>query len=115
MINWDQVKQLEEDIGTENFGDVIVMFIDEVDEAIDNLRPSPTLEGEAMSSTMHFLRGSAANLGFKAFSECCAEGEKLAENGASGDVDLVTVVRLYDESKQNFLAEISNHTSYVPN
>ena len=114
MINWDQVKQLEEDIGAEDFGDVVVMFIEEVDEAVDNLRPSPTLEGEAMSSAMHFLKGSAANLGFKDFSEYCATGEKLAESGASGDVDLANVVRLYDESKQHFLSEVSNHTSYVP-
>jgi HPt (histidine-containing phosphotransfer) domain-containing protein len=114
MINWDQVKQLEEDIGAEDFGDVVVMFIDEVDQAVDNLRPSPTLEGEAMSSAMHFLKGSAANLGFEAFSAYCSSGEKLAESGASGDVDLARVVHLYDESKQLFLSEVSNHTSYVP-
>ena len=114
MINWAQVKQLEEDIGAEDFGDVVVMFIEEVDEAIDDLRPAPTLEGEAMSSAMHFLKGSAANLGFKAFSDYCAAGEKLAESGASSDVDLVAVVHLYDESKQQFLSEISDHTSYVP-
>ena len=114
MINWAQVKQLEDDIGAEDFGDVVVMFIEEVDAAVDDLRSAPTLTGEALSSAMHFLKGSAANLGFKGFSDYCGAGEKLAESGASADVDLAAVVRLYDESKHQFLSEVSDHTSYVP-
>jgi HPt (histidine-containing phosphotransfer) domain-containing protein len=114
MINWERVKQLEGDIGAEDFGDVVVMFIEEVDEAVDNLRASPELDSDALASALHFLKGSAANLGFKEFIDYCSAGEKLAESGSSSDVDLATVVRLYDDSKQLFLQDVTKHTSYIP-
>jgi HPt (histidine-containing phosphotransfer) domain-containing protein len=114
MINWDQVKQLEEDIGAEDFGDVVVMFIEEVDEAVDDLRSLPKLDDDALAAAMHFLKGSAANLGFKEFADYCGTSEKRAENGAGNDVDLTTVVRLYDDSKQLFLQDVPKYTSYTP-
>jgi HPt (histidine-containing phosphotransfer) domain-containing protein len=114
MINWDQVKQLEEDIGAEDFGDVVVMFIEEVDEAVDNLRAEPQLSDDDLASAMHFLKGSAANLGFKDFADYCSDGEKMAQTGNSTQVDLTKVITLYDQSKSMFLGEVSNHTEFIP-
>ncbi len=114
MINWDQVKQLEDDIGAEDFGDVVVMFIEEVDEAVDNLRAKAELTAQELASAMHFLKGSAANLGFNEFSEMCSRGEKSAESGVRNDVDIPQVIALYDASKLAFLTDVSVHTSYIP-
>lgn len=114
MINWGQVKQLEEDIGAEDFGDVVVMFIEEVDEAVDNLRQEPEMTDDDLASALHFLKGSAANLGFADFADFCSNGEKLAQDGEAAQINLTTVVALYDQSKSAFLGDVSNHTSFVP-
>jgi len=114
MINWEQVKQLEEDIGAEDFGDVVEMFIMEVDEAVDNLRGVQSMPDADLGPALHFLKGSAANLGFRDFADCCASGEKQADAGAGSAVDLGRVVDLYDQSKQTFLQSVSMHTQYAP-
>jgi len=114
MINWEQVKQLEEDIGVEDFGDVVEMFIAEVDEAVDNLRDIQQVPDADLAPALHFLKGSASNLGFTDFADCCASGEKQADAGTGSVVDLGHVVKLYDQSKQSFLENISVHTQYSP-
>jgi HPt (histidine-containing phosphotransfer) domain-containing protein len=112
MINWKQVKQLEQDIGAEDFQEVVEMFLEEVDEAVDNLRPEPELEASDMASALHFLKGSAANLGFQVFADCCSKGEALAEKDQALSVDLKQVIGLYDQSRHAFLADVVVHTSY---
>jgi histidine phosphotransfer protein HptB len=98
MIDWDRVAQLREEIGTSDFDEVVEMFLDETDEVIDRLRagaPYPTLEAE-----LHFLKGSALNLGLRQLAGLCDAGEKLAAGG--GQVDLATVIHSYAASRQAF-------------
>ena len=113
MINWDQVKELESEIGPEDFGDIVEVFIEEVDEAIAALEGA-SLEGEELASAMHFLKGSSANLGFVELAAYCSDGETKAKEGASAEVDLTKVIALYDVSKSKFLAEASDHILYNP-
>ncbi|MEM7241672.1 MAG: Hpt domain-containing protein [Pseudomonadota bacterium] len=113
MIDWDQVKELEAEIGPEDFGDIVEVFIEEVDEAVAALE-GVSLEGEALASAMHFLKGSSANLGFVDLAAYCSEGEIKAKEGASADVDLSKVIALYDASKSKFMAEASDHILYSP-
>lgn len=114
MIDWAQVKQLEDDIGAEDFGEVIVIFLEEVEETIDKLRGTNALPDGELESTMHFLKGSALNLGFQDFAEYCSQSESKAKEGLGGDVELGQVVTLYDASKVEFLTSASAHTSYQP-
>ena len=114
MINWVQVKQLEEDIGAEDFGDIVEVFIDEVDEAVNALRTVSNMADSELAPALHFLKGSASNLGFDDFANYCSEGEKLAEAGIGSEVDLAHVISLYDKSKNIFLDNASSYTSYVP-
>jgi len=114
MIDWAQIQQLEEDIGIEDFGEVVTLFMAEVDEAVselDNTRPNSPDE---MAPALHFLKGSAYNLGFKTFGDYCSEGESLAQNGRASEVDLEKVISLYTESKTAFFSQASNHCSFVP-
>ncbi len=114
MIDWAQIKQLEDDIGTEDFGDVVVLFLEEVDEAVNQLAENPPTDAAQMAPALHFLKGSAYNLGFSAFAEYCSQGEALAENGQAGDVDLAKVIDLYGESKRIFMSEAPNRCSFQP-
>ncbi len=114
MIDWQQVQQLEEDIGAEDFGDVVILFLSEVDEAVAQLETHCTDAANDLGPALHFLKGSAYNLGFQAFGDLCSEGEKRVERGDFDLSELPQVATLYVQSKETFLAEISKHCSYDP-
>ena len=112
MINWTQIKQLEEDVGVEDFGDVVELFLAEVDEAVESL---PTLDVEdaaVIGPALHFLKGSAFNLGFQEFGEYCSQGEAASIKGTSDTVDIEKVASLYQQSKEAFFAAAADHCSY---
>ena len=55
---------------------------------------------------MHFLKGSALNLGFEEFAEKCSLAEKLAAENSAAQIDLVALQSCYDASKDVFLQKI---------
>lgn len=111
MIDWAQVKQLEEDVGSEDLAEVVTLFLSEVDEAVAALQSLPKDSAPKVAAALHFLKGSAFNLGFQEFGEYCACGETQAHGGDTDAVSFETVERLYVASKSVFLAELSSHCS----
>ncbi len=96
MIDWARVKELRDEIGAEDFAEVVALFLEEADEVI--ARISPVLGAKALESDLHFLKGAALNLGFADFAALCQDGERVA---AAGDatVDLAPVSACYQGSK----------------
>lgn len=111
MIDWAQVKQLEVDVGAEDLADVVTLFLSEVDEAVEALQSLPKDSAPEVAAALHFLKGSAFNLGFQQFGEYCATGETQAYGGDTESVSFQEVKRLYSASKSLFLADLSNHCS----
>ena len=37
MINWDKVEELRQDIGAEDFGEIVVVFLEEVELELSSL------------------------------------------------------------------------------
>lgn len=103
MIDWAQVRQLEEDIGRDELSGVVTLFLAEAEEAMAELKSLPPDAGARMAATLHFLKGSAFSMGFVAFAETCARGETKAEKGQVFEVPVGDVVRLYQDSKALFL------------
>ncbi len=101
MIDWDRVNELREEVGAEDFVEVAELFLEEVDEVIANLK-SDTATG-SMEESMHFLKGSALNLGFSLMGEICMRGEKTAASGEFDDADLGKLFDAYAASKAEFL------------
>jgi HPt (histidine-containing phosphotransfer) domain-containing protein len=86
LIDWDLLDSLKADIGEEDFADVITLFVAEIGEKIEEMRASPDA---ASADDFHFLKGSAANLGFTAMSAACDAAEAACRAGQSGDLDAV--------------------------
>ncbi|MGX0974358.1 HPt (histidine-containing phosphotransfer) domain-containing protein [Roseovarius sp. MBR-51] len=102
MIDWNRVQDLRDEIGADAFGEVVELFLEEVDTEIEKLRhtgPNLHLEGH-----LHFLKGSALNLGFAAFSDLCHRGEQAAAAGRYGAISLPEVLSCYAHSKSEFLS-----------
>ncbi len=79
MIDWSQVAQLREEIGAEDFEEVAEMFLAEVEETLAGLEPA----GPEIGAQLHFLKGSALNLGLAEFADLCARGEVAARAGGT--------------------------------
>jgi len=98
MIDWSRVAQLRDEIGAEDFAEVAELFLLEVEDTLfrlDGAADNP----EEMRELMHFLKGSALNLGFSDLSTVCSQGE-----ANSAGIDVATLKDLYARSRRFFEA-----------
>ena len=102
MICWDRVNELRGEVGSEDFLEVVDIFLEEVDEVIERLRSAT--DRASLESELHFLKGSSLNLGFKALGQLCSHGEKLARNNDLDALDTSEIFRTYEQSMAEFLA-----------
>lgn len=102
MIDWSRVSELRDEIGAEDFDDVVELFLEEVEAEIEALRGG--CDPATLESRLHFLKGSALNLGFREFSVLCQRGETAAAQGAHAEIDLAATVARFDESRTAFLS-----------
>lgn len=100
MIDWQRVSDLRDEIGAEDFEEVVPLFLDEVSGVIDALRAGPDLS--RLEEDLHFLKGSALNLGFEAFSNLCSAGEKASAAGNATEVNVGEILDCFDTSKVTF-------------
>lgn len=106
MIDWAQVNTLRDDVGKDDFTEIVEIFIDEVEGVIDRLRDAHDLT--TLGDDLHFLKGSALNLGFSAFSDQCQLGESMAAGGKAAQVDVSAILLSYETSKALFVARLPN-------
>lgn len=83
MIDWARLNGLRADIGEEDFADVAMIFVAEITEHLDRLAADPA---RAVAADFHFLRGSAANMGFVAMVEACRRAEAACLAGSTPDL-----------------------------
>ena len=76
MIDWARVGELRDEIGCEDFAEVVSLFLEEADEVVQRL--GACADAKALESALHFLKGSALNLGFERLAQLCQDGERRA-------------------------------------
>lgn len=106
MIDWKRVTDLKDEIGSEDFEEVVPLFIEEVSEITERLRNDPKLD--QLENDLHSLKGSAMNLGFTEFSTLCSKGESMAAKGDAISVDIATILTSFDNSRDVFLAGLDH-------
>ncbi|MBV1896478.1 MAG: Hpt domain-containing protein [Rhodobacteraceae bacterium] len=104
MIQWSRVNVLRDEVGAEDFEEVVDLFLEEVEEAIQGL--SADSSATQMEQHLHFLKGSALNLGFQAFSDLCQDGERRSAKGETGTIDLAAIVDGFEQSKALFVSQL---------
>lgn len=105
MIDWTRVAELRDEIGPEDFSEVAELFLMEVEDTLSRL-PSARNDARQMQELMHFLKGSALNLGFANLAETCSAAEISVTNGDC-DVDVPSMKQLYAQSRQLFETEFA--------
>ena len=109
MIDWNRVAELQGEFGIEGFVEVADMFLEEAEQAVRLLvagMPHEQVEGQ-----LHFLKGSALNLGLTDLAQICQEGERKAAEGRAGEVDLGRIVLVYRRSRQCLLGGLAAGTA----
>ena len=100
MIDWTRVNELRDEIGHEDFNEVVEMFLEEVEGIIERIQSSP--DTGTYEADLHALKGCALNLGFESFARVCQDGEKLAAKGQESSIDLPSVFASFSSSKSDF-------------
>lgn len=105
MIDWQQVATLREEVGAEDFEEVVELFLQEVDEEIETLDATAS----DLGAKLHFLKGSALNLGFREFSNLCQSGESSLKQDPDASVDIGALLNSYQSSRSAFLSDLPTH------
>lgn len=105
MIEWNRLAELRAEIGEDDLADVAALFLEEADEVV--ARIADGLPDARLETELHFLKGSALNLGLRALSALCQEGEQQAAQGDGANVDLGRIVSIYQASKAAFLGALA--------
>ena len=109
MIDWDRVAALREEVGPEDFDEVVELFLQEVDEEIEALSAATPSDG--LAEKLHFLKGSAMSLGFREFSSLCQNGETALSRDPSASVNVTDLHSSYQTSRAAFLSDLPNRFS----
>ncbi len=99
MLDWTRIDELMAEIGEDDFAEVVTLFLEEADTAADTLAMRPN--GTSLEEVLHFMKGSALNLGFSDLAQLCAHGERAARHGAAVDPD--PVIAAYRASRKVLL------------
>lgn len=101
MIDWPHVQQLCNEVGVDDFDEILELLFEEASEIIAKLET--LTDRSCLAQDMHFLKGSALSIGFSHLSQLCHEGENAARNGDAESVDIATILQCYAKTKQAFL------------
>lgn len=108
MVDWSRVKDLRSEVGSDDFEEIIAMFLEETDAVIAGITKAKSTR--SLESELHFLKGSALNIGLASFARLCQQGEKVASSGTL-PVDLDEIVQAYWRSRNDLLAQLSSQVA----
>ena len=85
MLNQARIAELREEVGDDGFAEVIEIFCEEVEEVLDQLDAA---DATVLAERLHFLKGSALNIGMEQVGTLClmAEGRLRTDSGSVPDI-----------------------------
>lgn len=102
MISWDRVHELQEEVGEDDFAEIVSLFLAETEHALDQLRA--TTDPEEAEALLHSLKGSALNLGFEEMSRLCHEGRGAAASGPGRQAEFARIAKVFEDSRSKLFA-----------
>jgi len=104
MIDWIRIDELRDEVGQDDFGDIVGVFFEEAQEALENLRRADTVV--TLLGQLHFLQGSALNLGFSNFAAICRNEENSLQKDPYYKVELIRFTGNLALQNNNFMRAI---------
>ena len=100
MIDQTRLDELRAEIGSEDLAEVIEMFCEEVEDALSKL------DGTSFENTverLHFLKGSALNIGLTSVSDLCREEELRLREDPTAPPDIDKIKSVYARTKPGLI------------
>ena len=96
MLNMSRIEELKAEVGVNDFIEVVELFCEEVEEILDALKDA---KGSSLPEQLHFLKGSALNIGLDAVSTLCRQEELRLSADPNAVPDIVSIRAAYEASK----------------
>ena len=103
MIDWKRVAELRDEVGAEDFDDIISLFLEEVEETLEGLHQIQDVQ--TLREQLHFIKGSALNMGFETVAQLCDRGEHQKVGGHAA-IDTHCIRDSYQTSKSQVFAQL---------
>ncbi len=97
MIDQERLKELEQDFGAEDLGEILEMFLGEAADVLDRISEGA---GEAQGDLLHFLKGCANNVGAVELASLCQTIEE--SGGMVGDAELASLKQTFAQVQMFF-------------
>lgn len=98
MINQSRINELREEVGEDDLLEVVDIFCEEVEEVLSDLDQAPPPE---IPGKLHFLKGSALNIGFDQLSEMCRQQELRLRDTPDAAADIAAIRAAYVAAKSS--------------
>jgi len=109
LVDWARVTELQAEFGEEGFAEVLALFLEETDAVAAEITAG--LSAGQIESKLHFLKGSALNLGLGELALLCQDGERLAAIALVTEIDLPGVSATYRRARETLLLGLRDRTA----
>ncbi len=96
MINWDRISELREEVGEDDLAEVLGLFFEEVEEVLEKL---PSADAQDIPGHLHFLKGSALNIGLSGVSGLCRDEEAKLAADPTANAQVGAIRSAYNAAK----------------
>ena len=103
MIDWTRVLTLHDEVGADEFRPLVELFLDEIEGVMMSIDAA---DPPRFEEKLHFLKGSAWNMGLRALGALCELWETLVIRGGGDSLDVGQLFDCYGQSKQLLMRDM---------
>lgn len=97
MISVERVRELKDEVGEDDFEEIVALFMAESDTLVGQLQA--VRDPEEAEALLHALKGSALNLGFDDLAALCRHGRGAAAGSSDWPGLVAELFAVYEQSK----------------
>lgn len=109
QVDWARVFELQAEFGEDGFAEVLDLFLEETDAVSCEIAAG--LSADQVEGRLHFLKGSALNLGLQDLALRCQDGERLAASARGTEVDLPAILAAYKQARETLVRGLQDQNA----
>lgn len=103
MIDQARVAELRDEVGSDDLVEVVQLFCEEVEETLQRLASHPA---SGLADDLHFLKGSALNIGMTEVGRLCQSAEMTLRTDPAAVPDIADIALAFRKSRQALYLEL---------
>lgn len=103
MIDRKRIENLKAEVGEDDLAEVVMLFCEEVEETLDRIRAPAA---RIVPDDLHFLKGSALNIGFVEMAGLCQLAEKSLRKDPTACPNIHVISQAFAKARRTLLKEV---------